>query len=176
MGAVVLISIVIAASALAIATSILLWSFYKQGETEDMKKKGRSHKAEESDETDDIGYGGGRKGENKLEVNVRTRGEPLPYEMMGTMFRTETESETDKESNQVLPIYGRQTYSRAARWNYYTVLDSGVRIPIMMNNRNCTAELGCEELFDDDEINIPDLKSTYKLRLYETSQYRYIPY
>jgi hypothetical protein len=82
----------------------------------------------------------------------------------------------DKESNQVIPLHGRQTYARSSRWNYYTVLDSGVQIPIMMDDKNCTSELGCEELFDDDVIEIPDLGASYTLRLYESTKHRYIPY
>lgn len=112
-----------------------------------------------------------------LPVNVRSRGPPTEYTQVGTLSRVDPEDGGRlSERNRVLPLYGRQTYSRSHRFNYYTVLESGISIPLNYDGRDCTKNLGCEEIYDDYEVDIEELGATYRVALYNTSPIRYIPY
>lgn len=183
MSAVTLISVIIACSALAIATAILLWSFSTQGSAPWSKRHG--HEDQDDKRNDHEHRHGedkhGHRGEDKKEaggprgapINQRTRGNPTAYVLIGTLYRTD---ENSKDSNQVLPLYGRQTYARGYRYNYYTVLESGVRVALVISGKNCSEELGCEEIYEDDTVNMAELKAAFKVRMYKENPYTYIPY
>lgn len=79
---------------------------------------------------------------------------------------------------QILPLYGRPTYPASNKWNFYTSTDGYhlLRIPVFYKNKNCTGEYGCDELYDGDFVRVEEYGKTYRVRLYETEQLRYIPF
>ena len=80
-----------------------------------------------------------------MRVNVPTRGEAPPYQQVGIL------TDTDDPEN-IKPLYGRQTYRGSNQWNYFTSLDShlATKIPIQLDNNDCTAERGCKEIYKND--------------------------
>jgi hypothetical protein len=78
---------------------------------------------------------------------------------------------------QILALYGRPTYPGSNKWNFYTSTDGYhlLRIPIFYKNKNCTAEYGCDELYDGDFVRVEEYGKTFRVRLYESEQLRYIP-
>ena len=105
----------------------------------------------------------------KMRINYPTRGEPPSYQQIGILT-----DENDPEN--VKPLYGRQTYNGSNLWNYFTSLDShlATKIPISINNNDCTDERGCSELNKSDNLNI--LNKNYNVELYKFNTPRYIPY
>lgn len=106
----------------------------------------------------------------RMRVNVPTRGEPPPYQQVGIL--------TDKDdSENIKPLYGRQTYRGSGQWNYFTSLDShlATKIPLEIDNRDCTDERGCKEIYKNDTLNVNGDKE-YKANIYQTHAPRYIPY
>tara|TARA_B100001996_G_scaffold381401_1_gene370760 strand:- start:869 stop:1285 length:417 start_codon:yes stop_codon:yes gene_type:complete len=91
-------------------------------------------------------------------ININTR--PVDsYTQIGLLYNDLTR----------LPLYGRQTYRGSHMWNYYTKSNEIVvlKIPIIINERNCENKYGCKEIYDDDEIYISEYNQTFKVRLYE---------
>ena len=85
---------------------------------------------------------------NKMRINVPTRGEPPSYQQVGIL--------TDiVNPENIKPLYGRQTYNGSGHWNYYTSLDShlATKIPIELDNNDCTDERGCNEIYKKKPIN-----------------------
>ena len=107
--------------------------------------------------------------EKKVPINIKTRGYPSDYQQIGILT-----NENDK--NDIKPLYGRQTYTGSNMWNYYTSTDSdlALKIPINYKNDKCTSERGCEEIYNNNVIDINNSK--YKFDKYETDEFRYIPY
>ena len=75
---------------------------------------------------------------------------------------------TDEDS-QVMPLWGTKSHTRRHRWNYHTVNDANnyqsvVRLPVTYQERDCTDEFACDELYDDDVIQVQDKE--YKVTLY----------
>ena len=68
-----------------------------------------------------------------MRINVPTRGEPPAYQQVGLLQGTD-------DSQNVKPLYGRQTYPGANQWNHLTSLDSHLdtKIPIEPDCRGCT--------------------------------------
>lgn len=78
----------------------------------------------------------------------------------------------------MLPIFGRQLHMNSTRWNYYTSSDNhnySIHIPLYNKGRDCESEYGCEELYNDDEISIPEYSNTFRVKLYR-NHLKYIPF
>ena len=110
------------------------------------------------------------------EINIPTRGEPDDFEMLGVLYAVEGE-QADTQKNNVLPLWGRQTYRRSHKWNYYAVLDNGVELPLVIDGDDCEDSVGCDELADRDRLRIPELGGTiYKFNKSREPPIRYIPF
>lgn len=107
----------------------------------------------------------------RMRINVPTRGEPPSYQQVGIL------TDTDNPEN-IKPLYGRQTYRGSNQWNYFTSLDShlATKIPIEIDNNDCTSERGCKEIYKNDTLNIGSTDNEYKANIYQTHAPRYIPY
>lgn len=99
---------------------------------------------------------------------IPTRGIPETYQSMGTI-RT--------EDGKILPLYGRRTASRSDRFQYYTRTDTynPVQIPVEYRRRNCQDDVGCEELYDRDQVHLGPLQTTGEVSVYRFSGPTYIP-
>ena len=106
-----------------------------------------------------------------MPINIRTRGSPQEYQQMGILTNV-------SDSNDVRPLYGRQTYRGSNSWNYYSSLDSNLstKIPIFKSSDKCTDERGCQEINEGDNVTIGNVSSVqYKFTKYSNDSFRYIP-
>jgi hypothetical protein len=72
---------------------------------------------------------------------------------------------------------GRRVYSGSNKWNYYTLTNDNIamKVPLSKNGRDCTEQYGCEEMYEEDTIIIPEYNnSKFKIKIYDRSP-RYIP-
>ena len=99
---------------------------------------------------------------DNLRVNIRTRGEPDDYQMVGLLY--------NKDMNKNYQLFGRRTYPGSYEWEYYIrgrdVGGLDFKFPIDSK----------QELMDGTSINLPIDNSTYQLKIYNYDQPRYIPY
>lgn len=103
-------------------------------------------------------------------INIRTRGNRLArYTQVGFL-----KGLTRKEL--IYPLYGRPNDTSRDKWNYYTLNDTGIKLPISKNSRSCTGEYGCDELFDGDNVYVEGVDSVFVATIYENEANRYIPY
>jgi len=72
-------------------------------------------------------------------------------------------------------LMGRRPYNRSHKMIYYTIYNN-MRIPLKNKNRDCDSEYGCDELFTDDIIEIPELNGQFKVNIYKNQALQYIPY
>ena len=115
-------------------------------------------------------------------INIPSRGPFQAYQQVGILTK-ENIVDPDKlpgnnnESN-ILPLFGRPTYTGSNRWNYYTSSDKfqSVKLPINIDGRKCTDDLGCNELMDGDMVTIPSYNGRFKVEIYDFDKPRYIPY
>lgn len=99
---------------------------------------------------------------------VPTRGIPETYQAMGVI---------KADDGTVLPLYGRRTTSRSDRFQYYTRTDSynPVQLPIQHNRRDCTDDIGCEELYDRDSITVKPTGQKGTVTIYRFDGPTYVP-
>ena len=103
-----------------------------------------------------------------LPVNVETRGLGLDYTQLGILTRA---------GDLILPLMGRRLMTD--RWQYYTISNTGnmnTKLPITSKGRSCSGEYGCDSLFSGDTVFVEGYNDTFKVTLYETAKFNYIPY
>jgi len=51
-----------------------------------------------------------------------------------------------------------------------------MKVAVTNNNKSCTQEYGCSEIYDGDLINIEGYDSQFKASIYELDKPKYIPH
>lgn len=99
---------------------------------------------------------------------IATRGLPESYQSMGVI---------QTSSGELLPLYGRRCASRSDRFNYYTRTDTNnpIPLPIKYKRRDCQDDIGCDELFDNETVEIIPTKQNGKVNIYRFNGPTYIP-
>ncbi len=69
-------------------------------------------------------------------------------------------------TNDIYPLLGKKNYKVNSRWNYYTKNRYNTYIPLKVNNKDCNSDLGCDELFTGDYINITELRDRFRVEIF----------
>lgn len=102
-----------------------------------------------------------------IPINVNTRNVDH-YQQLGILY----------DGHTTLPLLGRRIHTGSHKWNYYTLTNSNIaiKIPLTHKNRDCLDQYGCDELYEDDDIIIPEFNnSKFRIKMYDRSP-RYIPF
>lgn len=117
-----------------------------------------------------------------IPINIPSRGPFQAYQQVGILSKDEI-ADLDKipgnnNDSNILPLFGRPTYYGSNRWNYYTSSDKfqSVKLPINIDGRKCTEDLGCDELRDGDMVSIPSYNGRFRVEIYDFDKPRYIPF
>jgi hypothetical protein len=78
---------------------------------------------------------------------------------------------TNDNSGLLLPLYARPSPTHRHRYNYHTENTNshnlpGLRLPVFHNKRDCTENLGCDELYDGSLVNVPGMEQALTVKLY----------
>lgn len=92
-------------------------------------------------------------------------GVPQHYTPVGYLRR--------EEDGHLYPLYGRASRTNAQRWNYHTTANGidahgSIRLPVIFDKSDCTRDLGCRELYNDDAVTVPGVNGTFRAQLYSS--------
>ena len=107
----------------------------------------------------------------QMPVNVETQA-PLNnnYNQVGILSR-------NKNDDVIMPLYGRKLIARRDNWQYYTITEHNVRLPINVRGKSSTTEYGCDELFNGDNVYVQGYNDAFYVTIYDdTNRLEYIPY
>ena len=105
-----------------------------------------------------------------IPVNIETLGLSQSYSQIGILTRS---------NDMILPLMGRRLMSGLDKWQYYTISNTGAintKLPISLRGRKCSGEYGCDCLMDGDVVYVEGYQDTFRVTLYETAKFQYIPY
>jgi len=106
-------------------------------------------------------------------VNIPTRGFTSNYQQVGVL------SAETHQGLKMLPLFGRPQWKGANRWNFYTSTDqyNSLKLPVYSKKRDCQDQIGCDELYDGDSVNIPQYgdHTQFKVSMYKLDSPTYIP-
>lgn len=105
-----------------------------------------------------------------MPINIETRGATPEMQQVG-ILRSDS-------NDTILALYGRPTFRGSSKWLYYTGTDKfhSVKLPVEKNQRDCTSEYGCDELYDDEEVKVKGYSGAFKATIYGLDAPRYIPF
>lgn len=115
-------------------------------------------------------------------INIPTRGPEGGYQQIGYIYKDELADETKNIGNNtepvMLPLFGAPTHSGSNKWMYYIASDKyhSIKMPINYKDRKCDSEYGCDELYNDDVVDVPSYNGKFKVNIYEYDKPKYIPY
>ena len=91
-------------------------------------------------------------------INLNTQ-HVAPFRKIGLLYSGKRKG--------ILPLIGRQIHRGSYRWNYYTLSNNNmIKIPLSHKGRECDDKYGCEELYDDDVVFIPEYNENFTVKLY----------
>jgi hypothetical protein len=79
-------------------------------------------------------------------------------------------------TNETLPLYGKASEIYNNRWNYYTSTPGQqiYSLPVTVNNRDCTEDIGCEEIYDNQSVSVYSKDGvTFNSKIYRIDQHPY---
>lgn len=107
-----------------------------------------------------------------MPVNERTqsRGD-MSYSQIGILSRKSGEPEV------IMPLYGMNVHTGRDKWQYYTVTENNVRLPISLGGKSCTSEYGCDSVNNGDVVYVEGYNDGFSVTVYDdVGKMRYIPY
>lgn len=77
------------------------------------------------------------------------------------------------EDGETLPLYGKEVRGRRDRYHYYTATPGQqiYSIPITHDNRDCMDDMGCQELYGQEKVNVLGKATPYEAKLYRTENF-----
>lgn len=109
-----------------------------------------------------------------LPINIKTRGYEADYGQMGILTRE------NGRGDMILPLMGRKGTNARDKYQYYTMTNSAgninTKLPVSVNGRSCTADLGCDEISNGDIVYVEGYRDTFRATIYENALYSYIPW
>ncbi len=77
----------------------------------------------------------------------------------------------NKESNQIIKLFGREKYPNSTEYEYYVIINNGYN-----DNIKYFLENQIKELYNGDYVYIDILKSKYKVKMLKNKTFQYNPY
>ena len=77
------------------------------------------------------------------------------------------------ENEETLPLYGKEVRGRRDQYHYYTSTpgEQAYSIPVTHEGRDCMDDLGCRELYGNENVNVMGKAATYQAKLYRTDHF-----
>lgn len=77
------------------------------------------------------------------------------------------------EAGDTLPLYGREVRNRRDRYHYHTTTqgDQIYPIPVSIDGRECTEDIGCPELYGGETVNVFGKDTPFIVKTYRTDDY-----
>ena len=91
---------------------------------------------------------------------------PKQFQQMGLLLN---------DAGDILPLYGRSSRGRRDRYQYYSGSpgEQIYSLPISHQDRECTEDIGCQELYGGEKVSVTGKAGDYTVKLYETEQLYY---
>jgi len=104
-----------------------------------------------------------------IPINISTRAVDVEYRQVGILKRL-----NGKEM--ILPLMGRPLFTNRDKWNFYTLNENNVKLPITFKQKSCTNEYGCDNIYNNDTVYVDGIDATFKVTVYDNAVMKYMPF
>lgn len=76
-------------------------------------------------------------------------------------------------NDETLPLYGKEVTGRRDRYHYYTTTggENLYPLPVSHKTRDCTEDIGCEELYGNEPVSVTGKTGSYSVNMYRTDDF-----
>ncbi len=109
------------------------------------------------------------RGSPRIPINIQTQSVDTTYRQVGILTRM-----NGKEL--ILPLMGKPLFTNRDKWNFYTMNENNVKLPISNKKKSCTSEYGCDNLYNGDTVYVEGYNEPFKVTSYDNNVMRYLPF
>jgi len=102
-------------------------------------------------------------------INISTQGFDSSYRQVGILKRM-------NGPEMLLPLMGRPLFSNRDKWQFYTMNENNIKLPITHKQKSCTSEYGCDNIYNGDTVYVDGLDAAFKATVYDNAVFKYIPF
>ena len=102
-------------------------------------------------------------------INQSTRAVDAEYRQIGILTKASGDGT-------VLPLMGRPLFTNRDKWQFYTMNDNNIKLPLSNKGKSCTNEYGCDNLYNGDSVYVEGLNQPFKVTVYDNAVMKYIPF
>lgn len=81
-----------------------------------------------------------------------------------------------KGPNKILSLMGRPLFTNRDKWQFYTMAENNIKLPVSKNGRSGTSEQGCDNVYSGDSIHVEGYNEPYKVTMYDNNVVKYLPF
>ena len=108
------------------------------------------------------------RGTPTIPINISTSSLNTNYSQVGVLTRLNGDE-------MILPLMGRPLYSNRDKWQYYTLSERNIKLPIVNKGKSCTCSIGCDTIYNGDTIYVEGYKDAFSSTIYDNNTMEYIP-
>lgn len=102
-------------------------------------------------------------------INVSTRAVDADYRQIGILTR-----QNGQET--ILPLMGRPLFTNRDKWQFYTLNERNIKLPLVNKGKSCTNEYGCDNLYNGDTVYVEGINDAFKVTVYDNAVMKYLPF
>ena len=81
-----------------------------------------------------------------------------------------------KGPNKILSLMGRPLFTNRDKWQFYTMAENNIKLPVSKNGRSGTSEQGVDNIYSGDAIHVEGYNEPYKVTMYDNNVIKYLPF
>lgn len=109
------------------------------------------------------------RGSVPVPINISTSAVDTTYRQVGLLKRV-------NGPETLLPLMGRPLFTNRDKWQFYTLNENNIKLPISFKQRSCTSEYGCDNIYTGDSVYVDGIDAVFKATMYDNAVYKYIPF
>lgn len=104
-----------------------------------------------------------------IPINISTSAVDTTYRQVGILKRV-------NGGEMLLPLMGRPLFTNRDKWQFYTLNENNIKLPVTFKQKSCTSEYGCDNIYSGDNVYVDGIDAVFKATMYDNAIYKYIPF
>lgn len=104
-----------------------------------------------------------------MPINIATSSVDTSYRQVGILKRV-------NGNETILPLMGRPLFTNRDKWQFYTLNENNIKLPVSFKQKSCTSEYGCDNVYTGDSVYVDGIDAVFKATMYDNAVYKYIPF
>lgn len=105
----------------------------------------------------------------QVPINISTSAVDAAYRQVGILKRVNGQE-------MLLPLMGRPLFTNRDKWQFYTLNENNIKLPVTFKQKSCTNEYGCDNIYTGDSVYVDGIDAVFKATMYDNAVYKYIPF